>query len=106
MALNKDYRISWGIIALLFGCLLLLQYFHLIPAFIAKYVLRPEISILIAGFIFLCFRKTRSAGVILIILGLILCFAAFFLGVLNGIHPILWPIVLLLMGILLLFLLK
>ena len=106
MALNKDYRISWGINCLLFGCILLLNYLGLIPRSVAGYVLRPEISVIIAGFIFLCFRKTRPAGIILILLGLFLCFATLVVGALGNIPMIVWIISLILLGVILLFIAK
>lgn len=102
MSSKKDNRLAWGVSLLTFGCLFLFRELNILPYSIAKYLFDPKAYLLIIGVIFLIFHSNKSIGWVLIIVGLLLQMT-FIISLLSNFSDYIWPALLIIAGIILVF---
>ena len=105
MVSKKDSRMAWGVTLLFFGCLFLLRQIHIFPDQLEQYIFDFKNYPLFMGVIFLIFNSNKSAGIVLIVVGLF-----FRLGdiiqLTRHISDFIWPILLIIAGGVIIFSLK
>jgi mannose/fructose/N-acetylgalactosamine-specific phosphotransferase system component IIC len=102
MAAKKDDRLAWGITLLTFGCLFLLRQFHLFTPHVSEIIFEVKNYPLIMGVIFLLFHSNKTIGLVLIVVGLLFRLSDI-IKITQHISDFIWPILLILGGILLVF---
>lgn len=105
MASKKDNRLAWGVTLLVFGILFLVRQLHILPPDISTFAFNIKNYPFIIGIIFIIFHANREIGIVLLVLGLIYRLSDIIRWTQN-ISDYIWPAVLIIAGILLIYGLK
>ena len=102
MSNKKDNRLAWGVTLLVFGCLFLIRQLQIIPPEIASYLFDFKNYPLIIGVIFLVFHTNKNIGIVLIVVGLLFRLSDI-IQMTKHISDFIWPVLLILAGVILIF---
>lgn len=105
MASKKDNRLAWGVTLLVFGCLFLIRQLHALPPEISTFVFNIKNYPFLIGVVFLIFHANREIGLSMIVLGLIYRLSDIIRWT-QHISDFIWPSVLIIVGVLLIYGLK
>ncbi|MEI6752747.1 MAG: DUF5668 domain-containing protein [Paludibacter sp.] len=102
MPVKKDNRLAWGITLLFFGCLFLIKQMHILPDSFEPYIFDFKNYPLFMGIIFLLFNSNRTAGIVLIVVGLLFRLSEI-IQITRHISDFVWPVLLIIAGGILIF---
>ncbi|MFV0471552.1 MAG: LiaF transmembrane domain-containing protein [Paludibacteraceae bacterium] len=100
--MSKDNHLSWGVSLLFFGILFLIRQLNFLPDDISALVFNFKNYPIILGIIFFLFHKNKNIGLILLLVG-ILFHIETIIGWTKNISQYIWPLLLILAGIILVF---
>ncbi len=98
MAIKKDNRLAWGITLLVFGCLFLIRQLQILPPELADFVFDFKNYPFIIGIIFLLSHSNKNIGIVLIIVGLLFRLSDI-IQLTKHISDFIWPVLLIIAGI-------
>jgi hypothetical protein len=102
MAAKKDSRLAWGITLLFFGFLFLIRQIHILPLEIESLIFDFKNYPLFMGIIFLIFNSNKTAGIVLIVVGLLFRLSDI-IQITRHVSDYIWPVLLILAGGVLVF---
>ena len=102
MAVKKDSRLAWGVTLLFFGCLFLIKQLNILPLSFAPYIFDFKNYPLFMGIIFLLFNSNKTAGIVLIVVGLLFRLSEI-IQFTRHISDFVWPVLLIIAGGILVF---
>ena len=94
---KRDNRLAWGITLLFFGSLFLIKQLHILPDGLASYIFDFKNYPLFMGIIFLLFNSNKTAGIVLIVVGLLFRLSEI-IQITRHISDFVWPILLIIAG--------
>ena len=98
MAAKKDNRLAWGITLLVFGCLFLIRQLQILPPEFANFVFDFKNYPFIIGIIFLLSHSNKNIGIVLIVVGLLFRLSDI-IQLTRHISDFIWPVLLIIAGI-------
>jgi hypothetical protein len=100
MAAKKDNRLAWGISLLVFGCLFLIKQLQILPPEMASFIFDFKNYPFLMGIIFLLSHSNKNIGIVLIVVGLLFRLSDI-IQLTRHISDFIWPILLIIAGIIL-----
>ena len=98
MAAKKDNRLAWGITFLVFGFLFLIKQLQVLPPELANFVFDFKNYPFIIGIIFLLSHSNKNIGIVLIVVGLLFRLSDI-IQLTRHISDFIWPVLLIIAGI-------
>ncbi len=99
--MNNRNKLAWGLISLIIGILFLLKYLHMFSGTWENWIFDYRNLFILIGGVFAFVGKNKTLGIILMVVGIGLYLDDIILWTKN-LSNILWPIILILTGVLLL----